>query len=247
MGKSSNHYGNDIELGGGSSGSGLYPNMVGDPQLRWAFIRKVYSILTFQLLITVIVAAVFVFVPAIQAYFRANRMATMGFLIGACVAEFIVLLAMYFLKDRHPLNIFLLLLFTMCTSIMIGLVCMFASGRLVLQAAGVTVVVFLSLTMYTFWAAKKGKDFNFLGPFLFAAIITLSIFSIIQFFFPLGKTFTTLIAGIAVLIFCAFIIYDTDNIIKRFDYDDYVIASVDLYLDIINLFLYLLQIFSNLE
>jgi FtsH-binding integral membrane protein len=54
------------------------------------------------------------------------------------------------------------------------------TGRLVLQAAGVTVVVFLSLTMYTFWAAKKGKDFNFLGPFLFAAIITLSIFSIIQ-------------------------------------------------------------------
>lgn len=89
MGKSSNHYGNDIELGGGSSGGGLYPNMVEDPQLRWAFIRKVYSILTFQLLITVIVAAVFVFVPAIQAYFRANRMATMGFLIGACVAEFI--------------------------------------------------------------------------------------------------------------------------------------------------------------
>jgi FtsH-binding integral membrane protein len=69
----------------------------------------------------------------------------------------------------------------------------------------------------------------------------------VQFFFPLGKTFTTLIAGIAVLVFCAFIIYDTDNIIKRFDYDDYVIASVDLYLDIINLFLYLLQIFSNLE
>lgn len=54
------------------------------------------------------------------------------------------------------------------------------SGKLVLQAAVVTVVVFLSLTMYTFWAAKKGYDFNFLGPFLFAAIVTLFIFSIIQ-------------------------------------------------------------------
>ncbi|KAJ1701228.1 hypothetical protein LUZ63_001007 [Rhynchospora breviuscula] len=243
MGKS-NHYGGDIEMG---TGGRLYPNMMENPQLRWAFIRKVYSILTFQLLVTVLVAAVFNFVPVIQNFFRTNAKAALGVMIGAFILEMIILFAMYFLKDRHPLNIFLLLLFTISTSICIGIVCIYSSGKLVLQAAVVTVLVFLALTLYTFWAAKKGYDFNFLGPFLFASLLVLCIFSIIQIFFPLGKTLSTVIAGVAVLIFCGFIIYDTDNIIKRFDYDDYIIASLELYLDIINLFLYLLQIFSNLE
>jgi FtsH-binding integral membrane protein len=42
--------------------------------------------------------------------------------------------------------------------------------------------------------------------------------------------------GIASLIFCGYIIYDTDNIIKRYSYDEYIWAAVSLYLDIINLF-----------
>jgi protein lifeguard len=56
----------------------------------------------------------------------------------------------------------------------------YMTGKLVLQAAVVTVVIFLSLTLYTFWAAKKGDDFNFLGPFLFTAMVTLLVFSLIQ-------------------------------------------------------------------
>jgi FtsH-binding integral membrane protein len=48
--------------------------------------------------------------------------------------------------------------------------------------------------------------------------------------------------GIASLIFCGYIIYDTDNIIKRYTYDEYIWAAVSLYLDIINLFLSLMQL-----
>jgi FtsH-binding integral membrane protein len=48
--------------------------------------------------------------------------------------------------------------------------------------------------------------------------------------------------GIASLIFCGYIIYDTDNIIKRYSYDEYIWAAVSLYLDIINLFLSLMQV-----
>jgi len=48
--------------------------------------------------------------------------------------------------------------------------------------------------------------------------------------------------GLASLIFCGYIIYDTDNIIKRYTYDEYIWAAVSLYLDVINLFLSLLQV-----
>ena len=50
--------------------------------------------------------------------------------------------------------------------------------------------------------------------------------------------------GIASLIFSGFIIYDTDNLIKRYTYDEYIWASISLYLDIINLFLSLLNLFG---
>ena len=41
--------------------------------------------------------------------------------------------------------------------------------------------------------------------------------------------------------------YDTSNIVHNFGPDDYVIASISLYLDIINLFLHLLRILSELQ
>lgn len=48
--------------------------------------------------------------------------------------------------------------------------------------------------------------------------------------------------GLGAIIFSGYIIYDTNNLIKRFSYDDYIWAAVSLYLDIINLFLALLNI-----
>ncbi|KAJ3669899.1 hypothetical protein LUZ60_010223 [Juncus effusus] len=238
MGKS--HCGHDIE-----SGNGLYPNMTEDPKMRWAFIRKVYVILTFQILLTTIVTGVFTFVPAIKRFFHTP--AGLGVMIAIMVLSFIVLIAMCFLKDMHPINMILLLLFTLCMSAMVGLACLTKSGKVVMEASVVTLVVFVGLTLYTFWAAKRGHDFNFLGPFLFSALLILVIFSLVQIFFPMGKLVHTIIAGISALLFCGFIIYDTDNIIKRFDYDDYLIAALDLYLDIINLFVNLLTLFSALD
>lgn len=70
---------------------------------------------------------------------------------------------------------------------------------------------------------------------------------IFQIFFPMGKTLHMVYSFIAALIFSAFIVYDTDNLIKRFTYDDYIIAAVALYLDIINLFLALLAILNGDE
>ncbi|MQL86928.1 hypothetical protein Taro_019465 [Colocasia esculenta] len=110
-----------------------------------------------------------------------------------------------------------------------------------------TSVVVVSLTLYTFWAASRGHDFSFLGPFLFGAILVLMIFAFIQLFFPLGKTSIMIYGALAAIIFCGYIIYDTDNLIKRYSYDEYIWAAVVLYLDIINLFLSLLTLFRASE
>jgi len=59
----------DVETGVSSRRPLLYPAMHENPELRWGFIRKVYSIIAFQLLATVAVAATVVTVRPIALFF----------------------------------------------------------------------------------------------------------------------------------------------------------------------------------
>ena len=49
-------------------------------------------------------------------------------------------------------------------------------------------------------------------------------------------------AFLGAILFSAYIVYDTFELIKRYSVDEYVWASVGLYLDILNLFLRILEI-----
>ncbi|KAJ4744592.1 Bax inhibitor-1 family protein [Rhynchospora pubera] len=161
-----------------------------------------------------------------------------------CVLNVIyaVLCPLYYYHQKHPVNFILLGLFTVTISFAVGMSCAFTSGKIILEAAILTTAVVVGLTLYTFWAAKRGQDFNFLGPFLFAAVIVLLVFGLIQMIFPLGKFSVMIYGGLGALVFSGYIIYDTDNLIKRHTYDEYIWATVSLYLDIINLFLQLLTL-----
>lgn len=88
------HNHNDLESG--YNGNALYPNMIESPELRWAFIRKVYVILCMQLLLTIAVGAVVVFVHPIASFITETR---------AGLAVWIVLLILPFLcKSVSLLN-----------------------------------------------------------------------------------------------------------------------------------------------
>ncbi|KAF7804725.1 BI1-like protein [Senna tora] len=233
---------NDVEAGARP----LYPMMLESPELRWSFIRKVYSIITFQLLATIAVASVVVFVRPIAHFFVASG-AGLALYIVLIITPFIVLCPLYYYHQKHPLNYLLLAIFTITLAFAVGLTCAFTSGKVILESVILTTVVVVSLTLYTFWAAKRGHDFNFLGPFLFGAVLVLMVFALIQILFPLGKISVMIYGCLASIIFCGYIIYDTDNLIKRYSYDEYIWAAVSLYLDVINLFLSLLTIFRAAE
>ncbi|KAH7862696.1 hypothetical protein Vadar_008270 [Vaccinium darrowii] len=234
---------NDVETGNNVVNTELYPMMLESPQMRWAFIRKVYSILAFQLLLTAAVAFVIVLVRPISVFFATTTTGLVLYFV-LLLSPFIVLWPLFYYHKMHPLNFFLLALFTITLSFGVGLSCAFTKGSIVLEAAILTTVVVVSLTLYTFWAARRGQDFNFLGPFWFASLLMLLVFALIQIFFPLGKLSQMIYGGLVAIVFCGYIIYDTDNLIKRHSYDEYIWASVSLYLDIINLFLGLLDLFT---
>ncbi|XP_073051618.1 protein LIFEGUARD 2-like [Primulina eburnea] len=224
----------------------LYPMMMESPELRWSFIRKIYTIVSIQLLLTIAVAAVVVTVQPISRFF-ATTGAGLALYIVLIITPFIVLCPLYYYYQRHPLNYFLLGVFTLALSFAVGLTCAYTSGKVILESVILTAAVVVSLTLYTFWAAKRGQDFNFLGPFLFGAVVVLMLFSLVQIFFPLGRVSLMIYGCLASIIFCGYIIYDTDNLIKRYSYDEYIWAAVALYLDVINLFLSLLTLFRAAE
>ncbi|KAH9606611.1 hypothetical protein KSS87_011185 [Heliosperma pusillum] len=231
----------DVESGGSQSQQ-LYPVQLDSPELRWGFIRKVYSIIAVQLLATIAVGAVVVTVKPISHFFT-HTSAGLACYIILVITPLIVLCPLYYYHQKHPLNFLLLGIFTVAFAFSIGLTCAYTSGKVILEAAILTAAVVVSLTLYTFWAVKRGHDFNFLGPFLFGSLIVLIIFAVIQIFFPLGKIGVMIYGCLGSIIFCGYIVYDTDNLIKRYTYDEYIWAAVALYLDIINLFLSLLAIF----
>ncbi|KAJ9566901.1 hypothetical protein OSB04_002867 [Centaurea solstitialis] len=231
----------DVESG--TTNRPLYPMMLESPELRWSFIRKVYSIVAVQLLLTVAVGAFVVSYHPIVTFLTTTKGGLACYIL-LIIIPFITLCPLYYYHQRHPINYLLLAIFTVSLSFSIGLTCAFTKGKIILEAAILTAVVVVSLTAFTFWAARRGYDFNFLGPFLFGALMVLIVFSFIQIFFPLGKISMMIYGCVSAIIFCGYIVYDTDNLIKRHTYDEYIWAAISLYLDIINLFLALLNILT---
>ncbi|GAB4851174.1 BI1-like protein [Ancistrocladus abbreviatus] len=222
----------------------LYPGLShGDNQLRWGFIRKVYGILSAQIVLTTLVSLVSVLYTPINETLRGNS----GLLLFFAFMPFVLMWPLYVYQQKHPHNLIFLGLFTACLSLTVGVTCANTEGRIVLEALILTSAVVASLTGYTFWAAKKGKDFSFLGPILFSSLIILILTGFIQAFFPLGSTSVAIYGGISAMIFSGYIVFDTDNLIKRFTYDEYIWASVTLYLDILNLFLSILRVLRQTD
>ncbi|XP_010435077.1 PREDICTED: BI1-like protein [Camelina sativa] len=233
----------DIETGVGG-GNELYPNMKESSELRWAFIRKVYTILSLQLLLTVGVSSVFFFVRPIPVFITETT--------PGIVVLFVILLLPLFLmwpllafEKKHPINCIVLTIFTLSISFAVGICCSEKTGRIVMGAAILTAAMVFGLTIYTFWAVKRGHDFSFLGPFLFGSLLIILVFTLLQIYYPLGKLTSMIFSGVASIVFCGYIIFDTDQLIKKLNYDEYIIAAIRLYLDVMNLFLNLLGIMSN--
>merc|ERR1719198_1576751 len=157
-------------------------------------------------------------------------------------------MGLYCYKDRHPLNLALLGGFTLAMTYTVGVVCAMYyqnhMGLVVLQALVLTAAVFVSLSTYVL---VTKKDFSFLGGALFAGLIILIVWSLLNAFFDFGLGGRMVFSLAGALLFVGFILYDTSLLMHHLGPDDYIIAAVMLYLDVINLFLYLLEVLRMLQ
>ena len=105
----------------------------------------------------------------------------------------------------------------------------------VLTAAVLTTAVTLALTAYVH---KTGKDFTRMGGFLFAGLIVVLLASIMAIFVPVMQAG---VSAAAALLFSGFILFDTSRLIRG-EEDNYVMAACSMYLNVLNLFLSILQL-----
>lgn len=158
------------------------------------------------------------------------------------VVFFVILM---FTRRLMPFNMLFMGLFTFTSGFSLGLSTL-TSGNLSQKALAITALTtFLTGLIATY----SGLDFAWLGKFLFVGLIILVIIAIISLFVKIkGRRF---IAGFGVLIFTGYLLFDFNNLAKlkqvaqANNWETALDFAISIYLDIVNLFVYLLQLLSS--
>jgi modulator of FtsH protease len=120
-------------------------------------------------------------------------------------------------------------------------------GEIVVTSLGMTALTFVGLSAYVL---TSKKDFSFMGGFLAAGSIILLIAMVALFILPLfGIDVSALhlaFSAAVVLLMAGFILYDTSNIVNG-TYQNYVMATVSLYVNIFNMFIHMLALVGFLN
>ncbi|CAF4613213.1 unnamed protein product, partial [Rotaria sp. Silwood1] len=232
----------DDEQGGGQWG-----NFTGleSKEIRRVFIRKVYLILSIQLLITFGLIAVFHFTPLIREYVRSPDGQWLYF------ASYFVFLVTYCILvcsksagRKFPVNLILLGIVTLSMSYMMGMISAYYEIESVLIAVGITTIVCFGITLFSF---QTKYDFTSCFGILLIMSLALIAFGFICIF-TYSRIMYTIYAGLGAVAFSIFLAVDTQLIMggKRHEIsaEDHISASLMLYIDVIYIFVYILSLFG---
>lgn len=204
---------------------------------RATLVRRTYLLVFVSVLVTMVGAAFGLSQPRVM-----QAVAAHPFIM------FFVMLAPLFLamRARHsfPANIGLTLLFTFVEGIWISPI-LYYYGRtapgIIGQAALLTGSTFAVLTAYV-WISRR--DFSAWGSFLTVGLWVLIGTSLLNLFFR-NEVASLWIAAVGVMLFAGLLIYDTWRLKNQYGPDDYVMAAVQIYLDLLNMFLFILRLLGG--
>lgn len=155
------------------------------------------------------------------------------------LASFFILRAV---QHKTGINYIMLFVFTfiggLTISPMLAAYISVGAGNLVAMAFILTAVAFGALSVF---AMTTTRDFSFMGKMLFIALIVVVIGMLLNYFLIQSSAMSLVISVVCVLVFSAFILFDTQNIIKG-AYTSPIEGAIALYLDVLNLFVHLLNL-----
>jgi len=160
------------------------------------------------------------------------------------ILEIGLLIGLQFVKNKPGINLMVMFGFVFMTGLMLAPLLartlgMSGGGTIIGNAFAMTSVVFGAMSFY---AIKTTKDFTSYGKPLMIALIVVIVFSVINIF--MGSPLLAIgISGAVVFLFSILVIYDTQNIMAG-AYQTPIDGAIALYLDFLNIFTALLQLFG---
>lgn len=207
------------------------------------FLVKVYGILSAQLFITLFFILLFQ-KGSIKSYF-VDRPGFTGFLNLISFLAFFGMLFILSSKEdlgrRVPYNYISLLIITLSMSFMCAFFALSYSFAIVFFCILLTIISSVAITMY---AHSTNNDFSYIR--VLTAVIISQFGGFIFMVFVLNITMLEMVCClVATLLFGIYLVYDTQVILKKYGevytIDDYIFASLQIYLDIARLFLMILS------
>lgn len=203
---------------------------------RATLVRRTYGLVFVSVLVTILGSAFAFTQPALM-----NAVIQHPFI--TFIAMFIPLIMAQRAAREFPKNVILTLLFTFIEGVWLAPVLAYTEARApgaVVSAGALTLVAFGGLTLY---ALLSRRDFSAWGSFFMIGLLVLFVAMIINMFVQ-SVAGGLWIAMIGVLVFSGLLVFDTWRILRsgQFGENDYVIAAVQIYLDLLNMFLFILRL-----
>ncbi len=213
-----------------------------------ALMRKVYTWMAMALAITGITAYGVATTPALVQTIFSNQLLFWGLLIAE------VGLVIYLSARLHKLSLSTATLLFILYSVINGVT--LSSIFLVFSMGSIAQTFFIcagTFAVMSFYGAVTKTDLSSIGKLLFMGLIGLIIATVVNLFMK-SSGLDMIISYAGVLIFVGLTAWDTQKIKLMLSQADYMdesaqklalIGALSLYLDFINLFIYLLRILGN--
>ncbi|NWT58762.1 LFG3 protein, partial [Erythrocercus mccallii] len=223
-----------------------------DRKVRHAFIRKVYAIISLQLLVTVGIISVFTFVEPVHSFVRKNA-AIYYASYAVFLVTYLVLACCQGPRRRFPWNIILLSIFTLAMGLMTGTIASMYQTKAVLIAMLITAIVAIVVTIFCFQTkARRGMHPALCGPAGCRTCPALPAAcqhsgSPCSCSLPAQVPWLHMLyAAIGAIAFTLFLAYDTQLVLgnrkNTLSPEEYVYGALTIYTDIIYIFTFILQI-----
>lgn len=166
----------------------------------------------------------------------------------ALIVNILCFIGLMILRYSFPVNMLMMGLFTFTDGITLGVVLISIDENLAVKVAGLTAITTLFAGTIGLYSSI---DFSFLSGILFWSLIVLIAVSILRIFISIRGTAKKIIAFLGILIFVGYLLYDfgrirkLKNLASFNNWDTAWDSSIGIYLDIINLFLQFLNLFSE--
>jgi FtsH-binding integral membrane protein len=214
-------------------------------------LRNVYMWMTVGLSLTAVVAWWSANSPTVrQALFGNGPVPFYALVIGTFILVFV--LSRNIMKMSVPAAMGSFALYAVLNGVVMSFIFLAYTGTVIFQAFAVSAGMFAVMSL---WAVTTKRDLSGWGHYLFMGLVGLIIAGVVGIFVG-GETYQLLYSSVGVILFTALTAYDTQMIKKMSDgmssnvaESDFVrlsiIGALKLYLDFINMFLFLLRIFGR--